>query len=111
MLRCIRLMLAFGADEASPMEDAQGLLDRALRQSSLLGNLAMAEPHSLLAYPVRAPPEEEIDQERGRAVIVAHEVTKENVDNIVVDAKRAHRAIVVITIARFKRLYGLDPAR
>jgi hypothetical protein len=59
---------------------------------------------------MRAPPEEEIDQERRRAVVMSHEISQEHVHHVVIDSERTHGPIVIITIVGFKRLYGTERA-
>ena len=64
----------------------------------------MTEPYPLLALTDRAPPQKEVHHESAGTVVMAHEVPKEYVDNVLVNAKGSHVAILLKTIAKFKRL-------
>ncbi len=65
----------------------------------------MAEPYPLLALTDRAPPQEEVHDEGSRTVVMAHEVPKEHVDHVLVEAKGCHVSIFLKVIVKFKRLY------
>ena len=71
------------------MEDAERLLDGALREPRLVGDLAVAEPRGRRALPVRAPPEQQEDEERGGRAVVAGEVAQEDVDDVGVEPEGA----------------------
>ena len=105
VLRCVSLMPTAGPHQGAPVQDAQRLLYGALREASLLRDLAMAEPYPLLALTDGAPPQEEVHDEGSRTVVMAHEVPEEHVDNILVEAKGSHVSIVLKRIVTFKRLY------
>lgn len=98
-------MLAAGPYEDAPVQDAQRLLHGTLRKASLLGDLAMAEPYPLLALTDGAPPQKEVHDKGRGTVVMAHEVPKEHVDNVLVEAKGSHVAIFLKVIVKFKRLY------
>jgi hypothetical protein len=86
------------------------LLYGTLRETGFLRNLAMAQSYPFLALTDRAPPQKEVHDESGGAVIMAHQVAKEHVDNILVKAKGPHAPILLNTIAKCKHLDRPDAA-
>jgi hypothetical protein len=92
------------------VQDPESLLDGAPRESGLLRDLAMREADPLAPRPDRLSPEEEIDEERGRAVVVTDEIAQEDVYDVVVDGERSHgRTISSNTIVLTNRLYSPRP--
>ena len=81
------------------------MLNRALREPGLFRQVLMTESHSLFSLTNRATPQVKINHKSSWAMIVTHEVTKQYIDHVFVEAEGCHIAIVVKTIAVFKRLY------
>jgi predicted enzyme related to lactoylglutathione lyase len=96
-------------DEPAAVQDPERLLNGALGQARLLGDLAVAHALPLPAPSVRPPPEEEIDDERGRAVVVSDEIAQEDVDDVLVERESRHEATIPFTtIATRERLYRAE---
>src|SRR5262249_13231991 len=69
--------------------------------------LPVAQAVPALSLPDRPSPEEEIDEECGRAVVVADQIPQENVDDVFVEAKSGHgeETISLAAIAPAESLY------
>lgn len=106
VLRGVRLVPAFGTDQAATVQNAQGVLYGALREPGFHGDLAMADLDALPALSHRAPPKEKVDDKGGRAMVVTDQVAEEHIRHVLVDSKGRHRAMFVNPIAKFKLLYS-----
>src|SRR5262245_39418191 len=91
------------------MQDAQRLLHGALRETGFFRDLAVTLAFGAAPLADRSPPEEQVHDEGGRAVVVPHQVAQQHVDHVLVEAECKHATIVIKAIAGGKRLYRPDP--
>ena len=101
----VGLVTTLGMDELAAVESSQGALNGALRQSRLLRDLVVAESRALVAPAGGAPPEEQVDDERGGTVVVSDQVAQEHVDYVSIEMEDRHGAISISTIVQSERLY------
>ena len=86
-------MTTAGFHQRSPVQNSESLLHGAFGQAGFLRDLTMAEPHALAAIAERASPEKQVDDKCRRTVVVADQVTQQNVCDIFVDAKSRHTCL------------------
>jgi hypothetical protein len=67
---------------------AQRGLHAALREAGVVGDGLMADADALRSLAVRQRPEMDIDDERGRRLVVADEIAEERLEDVTVEAKR-----------------------
>src|SRR5262249_37167071 len=79
-------VLALGPQEAPAGEVTDRALHRALRESGLLGDLLETRLRPRPAAPARHPPQTEVDEIGGGALIVAGEIPHQRVEHVSVDA-------------------------
>ncbi len=87
MLRRVRLVPACGLDQPAAAQDAQGLLDGALGEAGVLGDLAVAQADGGRALGAGAAPEEQVHEERRGAAVVADQVAEQDIDDVAVEAE------------------------
>jgi hypothetical protein len=90
VFRCGGVVLAVGFYQPSAMQDAQGLLDGALRKAGLLGDLAVAQPRGLASLAHGPPPQVQVDDEGRRTMIMAHQIAEQNVDYVLIHMEGSH---------------------
>ena len=91
MLRCVGLVLLFRSHEPPTVQDSQGLLDGALGEARIFGDVAVAEPHARRRQAARVPPKKQIDKKSRRRSIVADQITKEHVHQVMINRKGSRR--------------------
>jgi hypothetical protein len=87
------------------MQDAQRMLYCALGEAGLFGHITVTEPHAFSTFTNRTPPQIQIDNESGSAVVMSDKVAQQDIQHILVNFEACHAAMILKTIATFKRLY------
>jgi len=89
-------VLLGGGEEFSADEPADGALHGTLGNADGFGHLLIADA-DFVATPLLLGSEPEIDEKGDGAVVVAHEVAKEDVHDVVVEGEHAIPAVSIAT--------------
>ena len=87
MFRSGRLTLPYGAHQLPSVEVPQRRLHAALGDPGVVGDVLVAGAHALHSLAVRAAPEVDVDDERGRRAVVANEVAEQRLEDVAVEAE------------------------
>jgi hypothetical protein len=72
------------------MQDSERMLDRAFGETGLFRQITVTEPYAFSTLTNRTPPQIQIDNESGSAVVMTDEVAQQDINYILVNSEARH---------------------